>query len=74
MDYKQYSNSEISDLNKTQTWFQKPIEIKGDKKDKNEKYILHATGDADMNGRKYIALPYNCDTSNQAIKQKYNLL
>ena len=74
MDYKQYSNREISDLNNTQTWYQKPIEIKSDKKDKNEKYILHATGDADMNGRKYIALPYNCDTSNQAIKQKYNLL
>ena len=74
MDYKQYTNREISDLNNTQTWYQKPIEIKSDKKDKNEKYILHATGDADMNGRKYIALPYNCDTSNQAIKQKYNLL
>ena len=74
MDYKQYTNHEISGLNKTQTWYQKPIEIKSDKKDKNEKYILHATGDADMNGRKYIALPYNCDTSNQAIKQKYNLL
>ena len=77
MDYKEYSNHEISGLNKTQTWYQKPIEIKSDtsyKKDKNEKYILHATGDADMNGRKYIALPYNCDTSNQAIKQKYNLL
>ena len=77
MDYKEYSNHEISGLNKTQTWYQKPIEIKSDtscKGDKNEKYILHATGDADMNGRKYIALPYNCDTSNQAIKQKYNLL
>jgi len=74
MDYKQYTNDEISELNKTHTWYQKPIEIKSDKKDKNEKFILHATGDADMNGRKYIALPYNCDTSNKAIKQKYNLL
>jgi len=73
MNYKQYTTHEISDLNKTQTWFQKPIEIKGDKKDKNEKYILHATGDADMNGRKYIALPYNCDTSKDDIKTKYNL-
>ena len=73
MDYKQYTNHEISGLNKTQTWFQKPIEIKGEKKDKNEKYILHATGDADMNGRKYIALPYNCDTSKHDIKTKYNL-
>jgi hypothetical protein len=79
MYYKQYSNREISDLNKTQTWYQKLIEIKSDKKDKkdkkdkNEKYILHATGDANMNGRKYIALPYNCETSNHDIKTKYNL-
>ena len=73
MNSKQYTTHEISDLNKTQTWFQKPIEIKGEKKDKNEKYILHATGDADMNGRKYIALPYNCDTSKHDIKTKYNL-
>ena len=28
MDYKQYTNHEISGLNKTQTWYQKPIEIK----------------------------------------------
>ena len=76
MNYKQYTNHEISDLNKTKTWYQKPIEIKSDtscKGDKNEKYILHSTGDADLDGRKYIALPHNCRTSDEAIRKKYNL-
>ena len=36
MDYKQYTNHEISGLNKTQTWYQKPIEIKSDTSYKKE--------------------------------------
>jgi hypothetical protein len=30
-----------------------------DKLDINKKYILYATGDADLSGRKYIAVPAN---------------
>ena len=82
MNYKQYTNHEISDLNKTKTWYKTPIKWyetpnkekeKTDKKNEQVKYILHATGDADMDGRKYIALPHNCRTSDEAIRKKYNL-
>ena len=30
-----------------------------DKLDKNEEYILYATGDANLSGRKYVAIPAN---------------
>jgi len=79
MDYKQYTNSEIHDLNKTKLWFNTPINVKEKNTEKNtekkeQTYILHATGDCDMNGRKYIALPYDCNVNDPAIKRKYNLM
>jgi hypothetical protein len=41
--------------------------------DPNQRYQLHATGYADLNGRKYVALPANTPIT-ACIKQQYNLL
>jgi hypothetical protein len=40
--------------------------------DNKQEYILYATGDADLSGRKYIALPANIPL-NQSDKIKYNI-
>ena len=37
-------------------------------------YELHATGYADLNGRKYIALPKGTNIKDPKIKEKYNLI
>ena len=37
---------------------------------KTDRYVLHATGDADLNDRKYIALPLGTKI-NDNINQKY---
>ena len=74
MDYNKYTASEINSLNNTPTWIGSPIKIEDKKKNTEQKYVLHATGHADMNGRKYIALPSNRDVSDPTIKRKYNLM
>ena len=74
MDYNKYTASEINSLNNTPTWIGSPIKIEDKKKNTEQKYVLHATGHADMNGRKYIALPSNCDVSDANIRRKYNLI
>ena len=71
MDYNKYTQSGIDSLNNTPTWIGCPIKIE---ERKEQTYVLHATGDADLNGRKYIALPSKCDVSDPTIKRKYNLL
>lgn len=40
--------------------------------DKGKNYELHATGDADLNGRKYVALPVGTKLDKYTI-EKYNL-
>jgi len=72
MDYKKYTSKEIDWLNNTSTWVRTPI-VKGEAKKNDEKFVLHSTGDCDMNGRKYVALPQGCNTSDPDIKRKYNL-
>lgn len=42
-------------------------------KDKKFKYVIHSTGDADMNGRKYVALPEDTRITSE-IKRRYNLM
>ena len=79
MDYKHYTNSQIRDLNNTNLWLRTPIYVKEKKPEKGKQereqtYILHATGDCDINGRKYIALPSNCNHNDPNIKRKYNLM
>ena len=41
---------------------------------RNLKYIIHDTGDADLDGRYCIALPSNIDTKNLEIRRKFNLM
>ena len=41
--------------------------------DKGKNYELHATGDADLNGRKYVALPVGTKVD-EYIVRKYNLI
>jgi len=74
MDYNKYTASEINSLNNTPIWIGSHIKIEDKKKNTEQKYVLHATGHADMNGRKYIALPSKCDVSDPTIKRKYNLM
>ena len=74
MDYNKYTQSGIDRLNNTPTWIGCPIKIEERKERKEQTYVLHATGDADLNGRKYIALPSKCDVSDPTIKRKYNLM
>jgi len=73
-NYVKYNRNEIRYLNTTKVWTIKPIEIKEQSVKKNQKYILHATGDCDLDGRKYIALPIDCDHNDLEIKKKYNLM
>ena len=40
--------------------------------DKSKTYELHATGDADLDGRKYVALPVGTKIDNYSIR-KYKL-
>tara|TARA_B100001996_G_C18342455_1_gene470693 strand:- start:375 stop:599 length:225 start_codon:yes stop_codon:yes gene_type:complete len=74
MDYIHYSNSDIIKLNKTNVWYGKPIKVEEKKPEKEQTYVLYATGYADMNGRNYIALPSDCDRNDPEIKKKYNLI
>jgi hypothetical protein len=72
-----YFYNDIMALNRTQTWCRKPIKIIQERNYNNNeemRYIIYATGDADMNGRKYIALPYYYDVSTPHIKSQFNLL
>ena len=45
-----------------------------EKKEDNDLYHLYPTGNIDINGREFIALPMNIDIKNPEIKQKYNLI
>tara|TARA_B100001769_G_C22112312_1_gene602139 strand:- start:56 stop:271 length:216 start_codon:yes stop_codon:yes gene_type:complete len=69
MEYKKYDEKGIKELNMKETWANCKIDIKLD----SSKYILHATGDCTMNGRKYIALPSNVDHKDPNVIKKYNL-
>ena len=58
-DDPKYGNNWISNIN--------------DNNNSDNKYKLYATGDSDLNGRKYISLPENTVITNDVIK-KFNLL
>jgi hypothetical protein len=79
-DYNQYRSHEIISLNQTKLWRNTPIAIQSkertkDQKDqKDQKYVLHATNDATLNGRKYVALPSDVNVSDPEVKKKFNLL
>ena len=75
MAYNKYSTNDITQLNKSDVWYRTPITIKEEtNSNKTNNYYLHATGDSDLNGRTYIALPASVNTNNPDIKKKYNLI
>ena len=43
------------------------------KKNTSNTYELHATGDADLNGRKYVSLPTGTKLTDK-IKREFNIL
>ena len=74
-DYIKYSSSGVFDLCKTKTWSGCLNTTYIDKnKEKGTTYVLHATGDCDLDGRKYIALPANLNINKNSVKTKYNLM
>lgn len=75
VNLKVYTYNEIKYINKKYPWNDHPINIIQDKccKNVNNKYCLYATGDADLQGRKYISLPASLVITKK-IKDKYNLI
>ena len=72
-NYKKYNINDIKEMNKNYPWSSQKIEVKTISNNTNTKFILHATGEADVDGRKYIALPSNIIIDSD-IKKKYNLM
>jgi hypothetical protein len=75
---RNYSSEVLSSMNGSSTW-NNCISIEKEETNKSKwssepLYNLHATGDADLDGRKYIALPKGTDTSDPRIRREYNLM
>ena len=69
-----YSSNQLTSMNCSYPWsnciIEPPKEMKSSSTDT---YTLHATGDCDLDGRKYISLPAGI-TITEEIKRKYNLM
>ena len=65
-----YSSQSIDAMNYSATWRHC---ISMPETSKTDSYTLYPTGDADLNGRKYVALPKECIITS-FIKQKYNII
>ena len=68
-----YSRERLNTMNYGALWNQGII-IPENIKNKSDEWQLHATGDADLNGRKYVALPPGTNTKDPNIIKKYNLI
>lgn len=68
MDYTYYT---LRNMNMTPLW-NHSINIPELKQ--NSLYQLCATGDADLNGRKYVALAKDTNLLDPNVREKYNLL
>ncbi len=67
-----YTESDITKMNTTYPW-NGTLTCDPNNKSKSGLYEYHATGDADLNGRKYIALPKETKITEE-VKRKYNLM
>lgn len=65
-----YSSASISSMNYSRTW-NHCITIP--EKTTQDSYKLYATGDADLNGRKYVALPASKVITSE-VKRAYNIM
>ena len=71
---KTYSKSTLSNMNCDPKYGSNWIKFDKQNISKNEDvYVLHATGDADLQGRKYIALPKKTIITPD-IKKKFNIM
>ena len=68
-----YSKTTLIQMNYGRGVWQNCILFDNSNSSKNDSYVLHATGDADLNGRKYIALPAGTKIDN-SIRKEYNLI
>ena len=68
-----YTLSTIETMNYTSTW-NHCIKFSKSKSKSDILYELHPTGECDLNGRKYIALPKNTNINDPNIRKKYNLI
>ena len=68
-----YTYEQIISLNANDLW-KNCIIIEKKNNYKDIIYELHPTGDADLNGRKYIALPVGTNINDPIIRIKYNLI
>lgn len=70
-----YSIGEINKLNATYPWnlsISVP-NVSAQTESSKQKYALYSTGDADLDGRKYVSLPVGINTSDPVVRKKYNL-
>ena len=69
-----YTEAQLRHMNATPLW-NSSISVERPKDAKAcTLYRLCPTGYADVNGRKYIALPMTYNTASQHIREKYNLI
>ena len=69
-----YTYSELTSMRNEKEWKNCMLIYKNNRDNKDDtNYNLHATGDADMNGRIYVAIPKSKKLTPET-KKKYNIL
>ncbi len=68
-----YTREALTSMNYGTLW-NHGITVPKDIKNNSGVWELHATGDCDLDGRKYVALPPGTNTKDPEIKAKYNLM
>lgn len=76
-DYNIFSRAKINSMNCSNLWRNCiTVEDKPDRRykyKKVEEFKNYATGDCDLDGRKYIALPADLEITEE-VKRKYNII
>lgn len=67
-----YTSQQVNNLSNSSIWKNSIKNVPSVSKNNTSKYTLYATGDADLNGRKYISLPSNKVLTDYE-KRKYNI-
>ena len=69
---KRYTSGQVTYMNHNYPW-SGSLTLGSEKEGPTGLWELHATGDADLNGRKYKALPVGIKITEE-MKRKYNLM
>jgi len=67
-----YNSQEMNKLSNSDLWKNSIKNVPRVSKNDTTKYTLYSTGDADLNGRKYVSLPSNKVLTDYE-KRKYNI-